>query len=337
MENQTNQPNNADQADGAESLETPTTVVESGDSSTINSAASSSPAPAEDKTVKKKKFNPIKGIAGKFNIYLLLFIFLIVLAGVVTGISFVKSQQASKEAEQQIKTEPLSQEALDQLRQTDVKVGDPKQILSVESNAIFAGKVLIRDSLEVAGEIKAGGPLSLPGITISGNSILNQVQASVLQVTGNTTLQGPLVVQNSLNVTGNGSFGGTLTAASLNIQNLQISGDFQFTRHLDAGGGTPGLSTGSAVGGGGTASISGTDTAGTVAINTGSGPGAGCFATVNFNQRYNSTPHVVITPVGSAAGSINYYINRSSTNFSICSSSNPPAGQSFAFDYMVID
>ncbi len=155
----------------------------------------------------------------------------------------------------QIKTEPLSQEALDQLRQTDVKVGDPKQILSVESNAIFAGKVLIRDSLEVAGEIKAGAPLNVPGITVSGNTTLGQVQANQLQVAGNTTIQGQLAVQNNLTVTGSGTFGGVLTAASLNIQNLQINGDLQFSGHLDAGGGTPGKSDGSALGGGGTSSV----------------------------------------------------------------------------------
>lgn len=277
------------------------------------------------------------GFLSRFNIYLFIFIVVIVLAGVVTFISISKSKEASQVTTQQLTTEPLSKEALDQLRQTDVKVGDPKQVLSVESNAVFAGKVLIRDSLEVAGEIRSGAALNVTGLTVSGNTTVNQLQAAQMQIAGNASIQGQLNVQSSLSVSGSGSFGGSLTAASLNIQNLQISGDLQLNRHIDAGGATPGKADGGALGSGGTSSISGTDTAGTVAINTGGGTVPGCFATVNFNQRYNSTPHVVITPVGVAGGNVNYYINRSASNFSICTTNSAPVGQSFAFDYIVID
>ncbi len=340
MENQ-NKPtdNSSADSDSLESLEAQTTVVDSSTASdSTTDATSKKPVDnsAESGVSKKKRGGPIKGILGRINIYLLLFIFLLVIAGVVTALSFLKNQQANN-TQAQIQTEPLSKEALDQLRQTDVKVGDPKQVLSVESNAVFAGKVLIRDSLEVAGEIKAGGPLNLPGITVTGDSILNQVQANSLQLNGNANIQGQMNIQNNLSVGGSGSFGGTLTAARLNIQDLQVSGDLQFSKHIDAGGGTPGKSDGAALGGGGTTSISGTDTAGTVAINTGGSPSAGCFVTVNFSQRFNGTPHVVITPVGSAAGALSYYINRASTSFSICSANTPTGGASFAFDYIVID
>ncbi len=331
MENGQTPPTNTTD-DTGDSLEAQTTVVETGAQA---GAVPASGGPAPNNNDKKK--NKGKGFFARVNIYLLLFIFVIVIAAVVTAISIIRSKQVNQDQKNQIVTEPLSKEALEQLRQTDVKVGDPKQVLSVESNAIFAGKVLIRDSLEVAGEIKAGAALNIPGLTVSGVATLGQVQASQLQVAGNTTLQGQVNIQNNLSVTGSGSFGGSITAASLNISNLQINGDLQFTKHIDAGGPTPGKSDGPALGGGGTSSISGTDTAGTVAINTGGGPAAGCFVTVTFTSRFNGTPHVVITPVGSAGGSINYYINRSATNFSICSANVPPAGQSFAFDYIVID
>lgn len=317
----------------ADSLEATTTVIEDGTTDATNPNA----APDSSKKVDKNKQSGFKGFLRKFNIYLLLFVFLIVIALVVTGVSLLKSKQVSEKEKAAIKTEPLSQEALDALRQTDVKVGDPKQILSVESNAIFAGKVLIRDSLEVAGEIKVGGPLNLPGLTVSGASALGQVQASELQLSGNANIQGQVAIQNNLSVTGNGSFGGTITASALNVSNFQINGDIQFTRHLDAGGGTPGIASGPALGGGGTTSVSGTDTAGTVAINTGGGTAAGCFATITFAQRFGETPHVVITPVGAAGGAVNYYINRTATNFSICTANAAPAGQSFAFDYIAID
>ncbi len=196
---------------------------------------------------------------------------------------------------------------------------------------------MIRDGLEVAGQLKIGGPLNLPGITVAGTSNFDQVQINNLQIAGNTTVQGQLTVQKGLSVSGPASFAGSLSAAQFTIDNLQVNRDILLNRHIDAGGSTPGLNQGSAVGGGGTTSVSGTDTAGTVNINTGSGPGVGCFATINFTQKFNTTPHIVITPVGSAGGRLNYYINRSSTSFSICSENAAQGGQSFAFDYIVID
>lgn len=317
-----------------DSLEAQTTVVETAPGSAAPDPGNTAPDSKPPK--KKRSFSGIKGLASRINIYLLAFILLLTLAVVITAVSYIRSQQANNQT-QQIQTEPLSQEALEQLRQTDVKVGDPKQILSVESNAIFAGRVLVRGGLEVAGEIKAGSPLTLPGLTVTGTTLLSQVQANQLQISGGSTLQGQVSIQNNLTVAGSGSFGGTLTASRLNIQTLQVSGDLQISRHIDAGGGTPSKSDGAALGSGGTSSISGTDTAGTVAINTGGGTGPGCFVTVTFNQRFNGTPHVVVTPIGSAGGSVDYYLNRSSTNFSICTTNAAPTGQSFAFDYIVID
>lgn len=325
--------NQPDASNELESLEAKDTTVVSADGAVDATGGVSEPENNDKKP--KKKRNAIKGLAGKFNIYLLLFMLILVIASMVSVVGYMRSQQQANK--QDVNTEPLSQEALDKLRQTDVKVGDPKQILSVESNAIFAGKVLIRDSLEVAGQIKVGGPLNLPGISVSGNSSFDQVRANNLEITGNTTIQGQLGVQNNLTVTGSGTFGGTLTAGRMNIESLQLNGDLQINRHIDAGGGTPGKSDGGALGAGGTSSVSGTDTAGTIAINTGGGGGVGCFVTISFTQKFNGTPHVVVTPVGSAAGGLAWYINRSSNSFSVCTASPAPAGQSFAFDYIAID
>lgn len=307
------------------------TTVVSDDSTT---AVTEDNSDIKDK--KKKNRSPVKGLAGRVNIYLLGFIFVLLLAGVVSFVSYQKNKQGEKK-DASISTEPLSQEDLDKLRQTDVKVGDPKQILSVESNAIFAGKVLIRDSLEIAGQIKVGGPLALPGLNVTGSSTLDQVSINNLQISGNATIQGQLNVQNNLGVSGSLTVGGTISAARLNIEVLQVNGDLQVNRHIDAGGGTPGKADGSAVGAGGTSSVSGTDTAGSITINTGGGTSAGCFITVTFAQRFGSVPHVVVTPVGSAAGNLNYYINRSSSNFSVCSTNAAAVGQNFGFDYIVID
>jgi hypothetical protein len=74
-----------------------------------------------------------------------------------------------------------------------------------------------------------------------------------------------------------------------------------------------------------------------ITIGTGSSPTSGCFATVTFGKAFNNVPDVVVTPVGAAASGMAYYITRSTTDFSVCTSSTPPAGQSFGFDYIAID
>jgi cytoskeletal protein CcmA (bactofilin family) len=332
------------------SLEDPGTVIEASsendaDSNTTapdiaqtSSTDSSGEASGEAQAPNPQKLKPsdhLRNLISRFNIYLLLFVFILILA---IGAVIIAAQQNNKEAKKgTITTQELTQDVLDKLKSSDATVGDVKQTLSVESNAIFAGKVLIRESLDVAGTIRVGGNLSLPGIVVSGNSSFDQIQANNLSISGDTSIQGGLNIQKTLTVSGGGSFGGTLSAPQLNIQTLQLSGDIKLNRHIDAGGGTPTRSNGGALGSGGTTSVNGSDTAGTVTINTGTGPAAGCFITVSFSQKFNATPHVVITPVGSAAASLNYYISRSTSNFSICSTNAAPASSSFSFDYVAID
>lgn len=328
-----------------ESLEdTGTTASDSSQSSADQGASlegNAEETAAEQKAAAQKAAPPqgiakrIRSLITKMNIYLLLFIFILVLA---VGIIFVGIQRNKKvESPSTINTQTLTAEELKQLTESEQKVGDPKSTLSIESNAIFSGKVLVRDSLDVAGTIKVGGSLSLPGISVSGESSFDQIKANNLNIVGNTSIQGQLSVQKGITSSGGASFGGPISAPMLTVQSLQISGDLTITRHIDAGGGTPGKVDGSALGSGGTVSVSGSDTAGTITINTGGGPGAGCFVTINFNQRFSGNPHVVITPVGSSAASLNYYINRNSSNFSVCTTNPPGGGQSFSFDYIAID
>ncbi|MES2971108.1 MAG: hypothetical protein V4702_02180 [Patescibacteria group bacterium] len=325
MENQT--------AENSElsSLESPeTSVVVGGDSNPSNNNI------PEPKKKSKSAGGRVRSLIGRLNIYLLLFILIVVVA---IGFTLISIQSNRKEAAPTtITTQDLSPEDLKKLNNSDVSVGDPKQTLSVESNAIFSGKVLIRDSLDVAGGIKVGGPLSLPGITVSGTSGFDIVQANKLTVAGDTNIQGQLTAQKGLTVTGGGSFGGPISAPQITVQSFQLTGDLQLNRHIDAGGTTPGKVDGNGLGSGGTVSISGTDTAGTITVNIGGGsPSSGCFVTANFTQAFNSVPHVVVTPVGAGAANINYYVNRTTGNFQLCFSGPALSSGSFSFDYIVID
>lgn len=314
------------------SLEGPDTPV-TGDSSKAPSGDDKKAEPAKKS---KGMGGRVRGLISHLNIYLLLFLLIVVLA---IGFTIVSIQRNKKEAAPTtIETTELSAEDLQKLNNSDVSVGDPKQTLSVESNAIFSGKVLIRDTLDVAGGIKVGGALSLPGLTVSGTSSFDQIQANRLTIAGDTNIQGQLTALKGITVTGGGTFGGPLSAPQITVQSFQLNGDLQLNRHIDAGGTTPAKVDGNALGSGGTVSISGTDTAGTVTVNIGGGsPSSGCFITVNFTQAFNAVPHVVITPVGAAAAQINYYINRTTNNFQICFNGPALPSGTFSFDYIAID
>lgn len=308
-------------------LPTPGTAV-------VNSTLPTPAAPTHPPK-QKQSFKRLSALFHHINIYLLIFILVIIISTVVAFVVYRNSRQQTTKTT--TTNESLNDEVLQQLKDTETTVGDPKQILKVEANTVFGGKVLIKDTLDVAGALHVGGALNLSDLTITGTTTTNKIVANSLGVSGDTSVNGQLSVQKNLSVSGGASIGGALSAGSLNINTLSVSNNLQVNGHIDAGGGTPGRSNGSALGSGGTSSISGTDTAGTVSINTGSSAPAGCFTTVTFTKRFSGTPHVIITPVGSSGGSIDYYVNRTSTSFSICTSTAPGSGKSFSFDYFVID
>lgn len=303
--------------------------------------ANGSVAPTPEENAEKKKGVKLPGPLNKYkhrlNIYLLFFILILVAAGAVVVITTLAGKQ-TKDDPSAINTQALSSDTLKQLSNTDATVGDPKQVLNVQSNAVFAGKVLVRDSLDVAGTIHVGGALSLPGITVSGESNFDTLNVNKsLSIGGDASIQGQLNIKKNVAVSGGGTFGGAISAPQISTSNLQLLGDLILTKHITAGGVAPGRSVGGAVGGGGTASVSGSDTAGSININTSSGPTAGCLVSVNFAQKFTSTPHILLTPVGSDAGALDYYVTRSSTGFSVCVSNVPPANASFGFDYFVLN
>jgi cytoskeletal protein CcmA (bactofilin family) len=306
------------------------TASESLDGDTTTPAPSEAAASAPHKTPKRG----FKDRLRHMNIYFLLFLLALVIAVMALVIGLQKSHNAATPTE--ISTQTLSTDAINQLKGNDVKIGDAQQTLSVESNAVFAGRVLVQGGVDVAGALKVGGTLSLSTLAVSGTSALANTQTSDLAVSGNAGIQGQVTIQKSLNVSGGATFGGAVSVPQLTATSLQLNSDLQFSGHINAGGATPGRSNGTAVGSGGTTSVSGTDTAGTVTIGTGTGPVAGCFVTVSFATKFNATPHVVITPSSSDAADLNFYITKNITGFSICAD-NPLASKNYSFDYIVID
>lgn len=286
-----------------------------------------------DEPVNQKGSNPIVKLYKKFDIYFLAFIFVILISIIFAYVALQKNKTAKPVS---VATQTLDQNALKQISGNDTQVGGTNQTLDVQSDTVFGGNVLVKQSLDVAGSLKVAGTLSLPGITVSGTTDLGQVNANTLTLTGAETVKGQLTVDQGLTVNGVASFSGILNAAAITVTSLEVNGDMTFQHHIYTTGSIPKATSTSALGAGGTSSVNGTDTAGNVNVNTGANPAAGCLVQVAFAQSYATTPYITITPVGQGAGSnIGYYITRSSTGFSVCAN-NPPASTPMSFDYQVI-
>lgn len=244
----------------------------------------------------------------------------------------------------------ISTSTLNELGVSRNPIGNAETELTIGPNSTFDGKVVVGGDLTVAGQLTLNSKFNATNAvlanlqagqtqveTMNVNGDLTATNLNIrkdLQVAGVTRLQGSLTVNqlttinNNMNVAGNLAVGGSLSVRNFQVGNLTIAG------HLLSSGGTPSISVGGAAGSNGTASISGNDTAGTVAVNMGVGAGNGLLATITFATKYGSTPHVVVTPVGRSVPGL--YINRTSSGFSLSVDGALGIG-GFAFDYVVIE
>lgn len=289
----------------------------------------------QDQLPKKRRFRfDVKKIWHNFNVYLLIFILLCVVTTIVFIVAYINSQKDPQTPATAL--QDLTSKDLQEIASGNANIGDPRYLLNVQSDAVFAGNALVKGDLSVAGNILLGQNLSVPSITVAGATNLGTVQINSLSVATTTALQGRVSVQDELTVGRSLSVGSNITAANITTNNLTLGNNLNLSKHITVSGPTPGRSQGGAVGSGGSTSISGSDLAGTLNVNTGSNTSAGCFATITFTQRYGTTPRVIVSPVGSAAGATDYYVDRGPTNFSICTASPAPAGRNLAFDYFII-
>ena len=272
-----------------------------------------------------------------------------ILAANAVIISLVMKNQADAQDAAVKNGVTISGDVLDKLGVSRNPVGNAETQLTVGPNAIFNGKVTM------AGDTTIGGQLTLNSKFSAGDASLAKLQAGDtqvqqiningdgtvtnlnvrkdLQVAGLTRIQGQLTVNqlttinNNLNVAGSLAIGGSLSVRNFQVSTLTVTG------HLLSSGSAPGVSGGGGVGNNGMVSISGNDTSGTVAVNTGTGAGNGLLASVSFREKYTNTPHVVVTPIGRSVPGL--YINRTSSGFTI-SADGAMAPGGYAFDYIIM-
>lgn len=238
-------------------------------------------------------------------------------------------------------------------------VGNAGTELVVNPDSRFNGKVVIGSDVSVAGELKLNskfsasdaslaklqaGDTSLEQLNVNGDgTVTNLNLRRDLSVVGATRLQGPvtvsqlMTVNNNLNVAGSLAVGGTLSARSFQASNLVSDTTLTVGGHIITRGASVSVGRGPALSGADTVSISGNDTAGTVAVNLGANVNrSGIIANVAFRQNFSSTPRIVVTAVGGPVDDL--YINRSAGGFSIGvrSITSGLSGAGYAFDYIVM-
>lgn len=243
----------------------------------------------------------------------------------------------------------ISTSTLEQLGVSRNPVGNAETELIVGPNSTFNGKVSMASDLTIAGQLTLNskfsatnavltnlqsGQTQVDSLNVNGDeTVTNLNTRKDLQVAGNARVQGTMTINqlttinNNMNVAGSLAVGGTLSVRNFQVGTLTVAG------HLLSSGTQPRVSVGGGAGSNGTASISGNDTSGTVAVNMGVGAGNGLLATVTFATKYTDTPHIVVTPIGRSVPGM--YINRTSAGFTISVDGSLGIG-GYAFDYIVV-
>ena len=235
--------------------------------------------------------------------------------------------------------------------------GSGAQILTFNSASLFKGRVALNSDLKVAGAAEVDGATELGDLTVNKTSTLG-----VTSIRGQLTVSGPLSLQSpatlsggatvtgNLAVSGNGSFGGSLSAGLISTPNLIVNGNLNIAGHIIINGSSPTVTPNEGAGAGATATISGTDTAGVVTINTGniaaSNNSSGAeLVQINFHTTFGGVPVVLVTAVGQSAGTLQPYVVKTAGNFIIGTSTNDNVNNptpilqshtSYSFDYWAV-
>lgn len=159
----------------------------------------------------------------------------------------------------------------------------------------------------------------------NNQSALNtNLNAASLNISGDTTL-------NNLTVTG------TLTAANLTVTGTLTTANLQVTGKIITGGSQPATTViGAAIGT--TVQISGNDTAGEISFTPtqGSTGTTGEQISITFTSPFSAKPRVSLTPVSAAASEVRYFVQSTTNGFVISLSDPPVAGETYSFNYFVV-
>ncbi|TAK89163.1 hypothetical protein EPO04_03630 [Patescibacteria group bacterium] len=123
---------------------------------------------------------------------------------------------------------------------------------------------------------------------------------------------------------------------TITVQALTVTANLTVNGHLITGGSTPSAAVNANAGVGASCTVSGTDTAGTITVTTGSsGVVAGTQCAITFATNFGSAPRVVLGASSAGAGPLDPYVASSATNtFSIGVGTAGATGTAYKFDYV---
>ncbi|MDQ5953679.1 MAG: hypothetical protein QG647_415, partial [Patescibacteria group bacterium] len=173
------------------------------------------------------------------------------------------------------------------------------------------------------------------------NNVLDLTNGGTIQgtlnVAGNLNVTGPVTLS-SLTVTGDVNIGGNLTVKDISVANLTING------HIITAGDTPTIVAGAAAGAEDTiaqipapvATVDGNDTSGTITIVAGANTLPGDLVEVTFNSPFSKTPRVVLNAGNEQTANLKFYRDADIGKFRIKLAQAPTAGQTYTFDYFIV-
>ncbi|MCB9839527.1 tail fiber domain-containing protein [Candidatus Nomurabacteria bacterium] len=186
-------------------------------------------------------------------------------------------------------------------------------------------------------------------LTALENSI-QPASNNILDLTNGGTIQGSLNIVGSLNVTGPVTMksltvtddvviAGNLTVQNVTVANLTVNG------HIITAGNAPVATVGTAAGTEDTqnniaapqVTIEGNDTAGTITIVAGANTTAGDLAEVTFNQAFSKVPKVILTAGNEQTTDLKFFRSAQTGKFLINLKNAPQAGQTYTFDYFIVE
>lgn len=303
--------------------------------------------------IKKSRRNTYRPSHKATFIGLAVVVVILVVNAIVISVVLKNKAKSDKQASEAQVT--IDADALSKVGVNTASIGDTGVQLTVEPNAQFKGKLSVAGETNLSGELKLNskltsadasitslqaGKTSLSQLDVNGDSTLSALNLrSTLLVTGTSKFLGAvtmnelLTVNNSINVAGNLAIGGALSTAGFVARDLTSTGTLNVIGHIVSGGSTPAVGAGGALGSNGTVAISGSDTAGTISINIGTGAVGGTLASVAFKNQFGSLPRIIITPVG--IGGDFYVRNPSVGGFSVAVMSGLPPG-GYSINYIVM-
>ncbi len=252
-------------------------------------------------------------------------------------------------------TVTLSTQSLSSLGVARNNVGTSGTELTIGPKTQFNSRVVISNDLQVTGQLNLSkkftapegsfqklqaGDASLNSLTINNDITANSLNARRdLNIVGASRLQGPVTVSqlftvnNNVNIAGSLSIGGTLQTRGFQADSLTSGSTLTIGGHIITRGTSPTIGSGSAVGSNGTVSVSGSDAVGTIVVNVDFNGTAGTLAQIAFRNQYQTTPRVVLSPIGRSASTV--YVNRSVSGFTVLTSAQLPAG-TYTFDFIIM-